>query len=182
MVVPVLLRRVAADLGVAVDLHVESSSGGKPVVFRTLRRAAREASRGGSGPGGLVVAVVDANCQGYREARRQVEEAAGILQDRLVCAIPDPHVERWLLLDSEAFARILGRGCRAPDQKCDKDRYFGLLIREIHAAGVVPVQAGLEYAEAILTAMNLTRAEGQDPSLRNFLRDLKSQLKRWSPR
>ena len=35
----------------------------------------------------------------------------------VVLAVPDPHVERWLLLDGAAFKAAVGHGCDAPDQK-----------------------------------------------------------------
>jgi hypothetical protein len=53
--------------------------------------------------------------------------------------VPDPHIERWLLLDSQAFKEVLHRGCSAPDQKCDRDRYKLLLDEAVRAAEVEPL-------------------------------------------
>ncbi len=59
-----------------------------------------------------------------------------------IYAIPDPHLERWLLLDSAAFKHVLGRGCSAPDQKCEKERYKQLLIQAILEAGLKTSREG----------------------------------------
>ena len=36
----------------------------------------------------------------------------------IVKAIPEPHIERWLLLDGAASRAAVGKGCQAPDLKC----------------------------------------------------------------
>ena len=47
---------------------------------------------------------------------------------RLEGQVPNPHVERWLLLDGAAFKAAVGHGCDAPDQKCDRGRYKERLL------------------------------------------------------
>ena len=70
----------------------------------------------------------DANCQGYLKRRQELEPAVEYCGCKVVYAIPDPHIERWLLLDSAAFKAVLGRGCDAPKQKCERKRYKRLLL------------------------------------------------------
>lgn len=93
-----------------------------------------------------------------------------------VKAVPDPHVERWLLLDGAAFRGVLGRGCDAPDQKCDRGRYKELLARAIYDAGVAPSLGGIELAEDIVAAMDLKRAVRADRSLERFIDELRPVL------
>lgn len=96
----------------------------------------------------------------------------------MVFAIPDPHIERWLLLDGAAFKAVFGAGCRAPDRKCSRDRYKRQLFESIRNAGnEVPV-GGMEYAEEIVRHMDIARAADADKSFHRFISDLRSAFKR----
>jgi hypothetical protein len=64
-------------------------------------------------------------------------------------AVPDPHIERWLLLDGAAFKAVFGEGCDAPDLKCSRDRYKSRLIEAIRGTGVTPNLGGLEFATTL---------------------------------
>ena len=90
-------------------------------------------------------------------------------------AIPDPHIERWLLVDSQAFKTALGHGCKAPNQKCEKDRYKQLLSTAVSDAGVAPLFGGIEHAEAIAEAIDLH--PGKDASLDQFIQDLRNAVR-----
>lgn len=96
---------------------------------------------------------------------------------RYALAIPDPHIERWLLLDSRGFKQVLGRGCAAPDRKCDRDRYKQLLDEAVRNTGVEPLLGGLEYAEDLLLTMDLDRAGRNDSSFGHLLDDLRRFLR-----
>lgn len=94
-------------------------------------------------------------------------------------AIPDPHVERWLLLDSTAFKKVLGKGCSAPGQKCDRGQYKRLLLDAIRQAGINPPLGGIEYAEDLVNAMNLEYLERSESSLGKLLKSLRQQFQAW---
>ncbi|WP_343424444.1 hypothetical protein [Candidatus Amarolinea dominans] len=98
---------------------------------------------------------------------------------RVICAVPDPHVERWLLVDSAAFKAVLGRGCAAPDQKCERARYKRLLIEAIRQAGITPNLGGIEFAADIVAAMDLGQASRLDPSLQRFLDEMNGVFREW---
>ena len=106
-------------------------------------------------------------------------KAVLFFKDITICAIPDPHIERWLLLDSSAFKTVLGKGCDAPNQKCSRDRYKQLLIEAMKNADVSPLLGGIEHAEDIVNAMDLVKMELADPSLGKFLKELKSKFNVW---
>ena len=97
----------------------------------------------------------------------------------MVLAIPDPHIERWLLLDGAAFKTVFGIGCDAPDQKCDRGRYKQRLIEAVHAAGTTPLLGGIEYAEDIVMAMDIDRASRLDRSFKRFVEDLRDAFQGW---
>ena len=99
----------------------------------------------------------------------------------MILAIPDPHIERWLLLDGAAFKAVFGRGCDAPDQKCDRGRYKQRLIEAIFAAGVTPSLGGLEFAEDIVQCMDIERAAQADDSFRRFVGSLRITFRGWRP-
>ena len=63
--------------------------------------------------------------------------------------------------------------------KCAKDEYKRLLLTEIHDSGIEPILGGEEYAEEIVNAMNLGKAEIREPSLGLFLKSLKAQFNQW---
>ncbi len=99
----------------------------------------------------------------------------------MILAIPDPHIERWLLLDGVAFKAVFGNGCDAPDQKCDRDRYKQRLIEAIHATGTIPRLGGIEYAEDIVQQMDINRAARGDRSFGRFVAGLRNTFQGWQP-
>jgi hypothetical protein len=129
----------------------------------------------------LLVVATDANCQGFSDRKREIEKAAYRLletnPEKLLMAIPDPHIERWMLVDSRAFKAVLGRGCEAPDQKCQRERYKQMLLAAMRAAGIVPPLGGMEYAREIVQHLDLERAGRLDPSLGSTVAGLRRGLK-----
>ena len=171
-----LVVRLAAEAEVNLTLRVRSAHGGSGAVLNHLRNyvANWKAGREGS-PAGLLVAV-DANCHGYTKRRDHLDSKAGALKHLVIHAIPDPHIERWLLLDGEAFSQVVGRGCLAPDEKCEKQRYKRLLAKAVLDAGVQPLLGGVEYAEELAEKMNVQRACDHDISFNRFVQELRMWL------
>ncbi len=95
----------------------------------------------------------------------------------MVLAIPDPHIERWLLLDGAAFKTVFGTGCNAPDLKCGRNHYKRQLIDAIQTAGFTPLLGGIEYAQEIVQNMDLDRIACLDKSFDRFVSDLRSAFK-----
>ena len=84
-------------------------------------------------------------------------------------------------MNSAAFKTVLGVGCQAPDQKCERDRYKRALREAVRQTGIFPALGGIEYAEDIINAMDLERAGLTEPSLGHFLTDLRPLLRSWRP-
>jgi len=57
----------------------------------------------------LLVVAIDSNCRVFNACRSEVEDAVKDAPIPRILAIPDPHIERWLLLDSAAFKSALGK-------------------------------------------------------------------------
>jgi hypothetical protein len=175
-VIGALIDRIAADCGISVELGWRNARRGHGQVVRELKEYLRDLERQGNLPD-LVVVGTDANCKGLAERSRQIPTEECPVPT--VLAIPDPHIERWLLLDGAAFKKVLGHGCGAPDQKCARDRYKGALIRAVLDAGVTPALGGIEFAEEIVRAIDLDRAARADTSLRRFLDDLHNAFREY---
>lgn len=176
-----LLQRLAAEYGVTVHLDWRNARRGHGAVVTELRQFLRDLQWGRDALPDLVVVATDANCKGLVERMRQITEVTGKVDVPAVCAVPDPHIERWLLVDSAAFKTVFGRGCNAPDQKCERMRYKKMLIDAIRASGVTPSLGGIEFADDIVAAMDLTRAAAADASLSRLIEDLRAVFKVWQP-
>ena len=179
-VITALFERVAGEQKTDVIVINRSVRGGHGKVISEFQAFLKEITRGRETLPDLLVVVTDANCKGYVERRREIVEAGDVFKGFMICAIPDPHIERWLLLDSSAFKTVFGKGCNAPDQKCERDRYKRLLSEAIQTTGIVPLLGGMEYAEDIVKAMDLEQMEQANASLGRFLKDLRDAFKQWS--
>lgn len=173
-VIGALIDRIAQELGQGVTVDWRNARHGHAKVVSECGQYLRDLARQGSAPDFVLVAT-DANCKGLVERIRQLPVDESPVP--VVLAIPDPHIERWLLLDGAAFRTALGHGCQAPDYKCARDRYKQALIQAVVAAGVTPHLGGIEFADDIVRAMDLTRAGHADASLGRFLDNLRSALR-----
>ena len=178
-VLKVLIERVAAEFGQAIDPIWRNTREGHGAVVRELKQFLRDLQRGTGSFPDLIVVATDGNCKGFAQRRKEITDLTDRTSARVVCAIPDPHIERWLMIDSAAFKSVFGQGCSAPDQKCDRDRYKYLLAQAIRGSGFVPNIGGIEFAEDIAAAIDLPRAAALDPSLGRFLDDLRNVFKQW---
>lgn len=174
-----IVRRVARESGLSVEITPRSVRGGHGKVIDEFREFLRELDRPQRVLADLLVVATDANCRGLQERTREIYDGNEKYRPFIIPAIPDPHIERWLLLDSAAFKKVLGRGCAAPDYKCERDRYKRSLIEAVRAAGVTPLLGGVEYAEDIAEAMDLMQG---DKSFSTFLSELRAKLIEWAGR
>ena len=176
-VVGTLVELIARELDLDVELHWISAVGGHGRVLTELRFYLRELEiTAGPYPAAIVIAT-DANCRGLNERSREFQELTSTIP--LVLAIPDPHIERWLLLDGAAFRDIFGRGCEFPAYKCERDEYKRLLVHYIQESGTVPAIGGIEFAVDLIEAMDINRAAQADPSFGRFVSDLRSVFRQF---
>lgn len=182
-IISALTQRLAAENGIHARLEWRSAVRGHGMVVRRLRAYLQEMSRHTVASPDLIIVATDANCHGLNHRIREINAATATATAPslpIITAIPDPHIERWLLLDGAAFRQALGRGCQAPQQKCNRDIYKQHLIDAILAAGITPTQGGIEYAPDIVQEMDLDRAKRADHSLQLFLDNLANQFRQWS--
>lgn len=173
-VVSALIRRVCAEYGLRDEIIPYNSTGGFGSALESLKRYVSDLRRERERLFDCIVVAIDANCSGYNEKQKEIREIVADLRGFTVMAIPDPHVERWLLLDGSAFRQAVGVGCQAPDEKCQKNRYKSILRNSFEDAEIFPVFHGIEWAEDIVANMDLRPGRNMDRSLGNFLDDLRS--------
>ncbi len=176
-VIGALVQRIAEECNVAIQLDWRSAVGGHGKVIAELGNYLRDLKRQGGPFPDLVVVATDANCRGLNERTREIGGQDGPAP--MILAVPDPHIERWLLLDGAAFKAVFGKGCDAPDQKCDRRRYKEQLIQAIHSTGTIPGLGGIEYAEDIVQQMDIERTAQRDRSFRRFVTALRSSFQGW---
>jgi hypothetical protein len=174
-----MIGRIAAKYGVEAKVRPVSVRGGFPRVAAELEEYVRALLTYRESLPDLVVVATDANCQGFRARRESLQETVRLIEDRVIYAVPDPYVERWLLRDPAAFKAVLGIACKVPDQKCDHERYKSLLIQAVRAAGAAPLFGGMEYAEDMVHHMNLSPTT-KDDDFCAFLQDLHARFRGWA--
>ena len=176
-VIETLVRRIAGEYGVRVQLDWRNATGGYGRVISEFDGFLRDLKRQGAPWPDLLIVATDANCKGLNERAGEIGGRDDVVP--VILALPDPHIERWLLLDGAAFKAVFGRGCDAPDLKCDRNHYKQRLIEAIHATGVRPSLGGIEYAEDIMREMDFDRAARVDRSFGRFVADLRRFFQGW---
>jgi len=177
--IPPLFLRLAAEAGVSqsqFDLRILCSRGGGSL--EAFSNFLQQAARFPHLAADLLVVGSDANCKGFVERRNQIQKAPGqSVYPAILTAIPDPHIERWFLLDLPALseaAKIKLSGA-PPAYKCDKSRYKTLLRDVFRNSGVTPLLGGTEYGPRLAQIMDLYAAAKQDPGFGDFI----SECRRW---
>lgn len=178
-VLKALVPRIASERDLTIRLLWRNARRGHGAVVNELKQLLRDLQRGRGPLPDLVIAATDGNCKGFAARRSEIVSLTDRVSLRTVCAIPDPHIERWLMLDSAAFRDALGVGCDAPDQKCERDRYKQLLRSSIRKAGITPSLGGIEFAEDIITRMDIDRSAAVDASFGHFVSDLRAIFREW---
>lgn len=159
-----------------------SARHGKGRALAELEKYLKQIERGQTDTPDAIVAAIDANCKGYQEKRNEIDLKIpkSLSSLPILHAIPSPHIERWLLLDSQAFKLVFGKGCNAPDQKCEKDRYKSILRDAITSVGATTLLGGIEYAEEIIGHMEIAKMKIQDDSLKKFIEEIENLLLSWN--
>lgn len=178
-----LVKRVSGEAGLSPETleHViYNASGGEGQTMTELRSFLRDVQRGRIPPTPVLVVTVDGNCRGYTEKRNEVEQLAVQYEyaGTLVCAIPDPHIERWYIADPGGLQQAIGARVRPvlPAYKCERGRYKRAILDVFADIGVRPLLGGAEYGSDIVRVMDLYVAQQADPALKHFVDHLKAAL------
>lgn len=127
----------------------------------------------------LFVWASDANCKGFVEKRNEIKRRLQGYPGKYALALPNPHIEHWLILDPQAFQKGVGlsHAVQAPKFKCDKGYYKKTLNELLRSSGVIPqFPAGIEYAPEIIKHLDLHTAR-KDTSFDEFYTSVVACLK-----
>ena len=174
-----LVQRVANAYNTEINIKVSSVRGGHEKVITELGEYQQDLQHNAEDLPDLIIVGTDSNSKGFLQREKEINQAISSLADRVISMIPKPYIERWLLLDSEAFKTIFGGGCSIPNRRFDRNGYKRLLLQAIHDAGVIPLLGGVEYMVDFVNAMNLQHMEQRDRSFRRFLRALQQRFEIW---
>ena len=174
-----LVQRVANAYNIEIDIKVSSVRDGHEKIITELKQYQQDLLYSAEELPDLIIVGTDSNGKGFLQREKEINQAIPNLVDRVISMIPKPHIERWLLLDSEAFKKVFGEDCSVPNRKCDRNRYKRLLLQAIRDAGVIPLLAGIEYTRDLVNTMNLQHMEQSDRSFRRFFRALQHQFGAW---
>ena len=174
-----LIQRLANEYNVEINIKTSIVRGGRGTVITELKQYLRDLQHNKEDLPDLVIVGTDSNCKGLSEREKEIDQVTSDLTGIVISMIPEPHIERWFLLDSEAFKTVFGRGCPAPDQKCERGRYKNMLLNAIYQATMTPPIDGIERVEELVNEMDLQRMEQSDRSIRRFLTALQRQFRIW---
>lgn len=164
-----------------VQVQILTSRQGKGKVISELKIYFQQLAKNMIVVPDAIVVATDANCMGYNQKRKEIEKLIPETLESLpiAFAIPDPHIERWLMIDSHAFKEVFGKGCNLPDHKCERNRYKTLLKEQIRQTGTTPLLGGTEYAENLICFMDFTsnNLKNLDESFARFIDELKNLFK-----
>lgn len=173
-----LVRRIAAECGVAIELRVRSARGGYAPAIRELKTYQRLLlNRGTQQFPDLLVVAMDSNCKGIADAQKRIRnELDSKLRNITIEACPDPHIERWFLADLESFHHVVGITPSVPQDKCVRDYYKGILAKAVIDAGHPPTLGGIEFATELIQQMDFYRAGKADSSFKTFISAAKGAI------
>ena len=174
-----LVNRLASQYHIAVSIRFLSARGGHGKVISQLKNYLGHLHNGQEDLPDLLIVATDGNCKGFLGRKQEIDAVTKSFHGCVICAIPDPHIERWLLLDAAAFKKVLGKGCSAPAQKCERDLYKRLLLEAVRQTGVHPPLGGIEYTEDLVNVMDLENLERTGDSLSKLLKELRQVFQEW---
>lgn len=174
-----LAERLANTYHVKINLIRYSVRGGQGKVINALKKYQQDLHRNQENLPDLIIVGTDSNCKGFLEQEREIHQAISDYTNLVISATPEPHIERWLLLDSQAFKTVFGRGCPTPDQKCEQDRYKKLLLNAIIEAGMMPPLDGTYRVADLANEMDLQRMLQSDKYLQRFLNSMQRRFRIW---
>lgn len=174
------MNRTASEHKIETNLIWGNALRGHGAVVREFKIYLRDLRQDRANLADLVIVATDANCKGHNERLRELRDSIREVSIPIIYAVPDPHIERWLLLDSAAFKSVFGSGCPPPDFKCERARYKKMLMEAIMATGVVPSLGGIEFAKDLVTAMDLERIARIDNSFAKLYNELNTVFQQWS--
>jgi len=177
-----LIEKISSDIDVAVAVRAYSATGGLSRMHHEFGDFLKDIDRGAVGLPDLILVLLDANCVGYTERKKLIDSVVKskfpALANLVMVGIPDPHIERWMLVDPVAFRKVFGVGCTLPAIKCEKGHYKKLLRSEIAASGITAPLGGQEFASDLVAELSMGSI-AKENSLRLLVNGLRQCFNQW---
>lgn len=175
------IKRLAGQIGIGVTIRILSARGGhgKAISEYTLYQKFVEKGFFKIDAPDIIVVAIDCNCKGYTNMERDISTSVNDrFRERTVFSLPDPHIERWYLADTNAIRKVVGTTVQLPRKKCARDFYKKLLADTVIKAGHPPSLGGIEFAEEIVKEMDFYTAGKSENSIKLFSKNMRAALKR----
>ena len=171
-----IIQRLADEHNLTYKLNTSTVRGGRGKVLSELRQYIQDLQDNLMESPDLIIVATDSNCKGIVEREKEINQYTSTYSNIVISMIPEPHIERWLLLDSEAFKKVYGKGCAIPDNKCERGRYKHQLLNAIYNATMTSPIDGTERIDELIIAMDLQRLIQSDRSIRRFITQLQQRF------
>lgn len=174
-----IIQRIAREVSVLEpELHVLSARGGHGRAITELKAWQRQVASGRPGAGDLLVVLIDANSEGWKNQQRAIKR---VIHDQLfpqvIIACPDPHIEAWCAADARAFQDLFSCPVPEPPPGTGRNLYKQWLRSALEAAGEMVLSDPMEIAIDLVPAMDLFRAGKSSPSLGHLVEALQTALR-----
>lgn len=180
-IIPPLIQRLILEENKTADDFehklLSSRGGGSITAFEAFIKDAKKSSLLAAD---LLVVASDGNCKGFAARRNELLAIApNQAYPKVITAVPDPHVERWFLLDGAALrtAAGLGQQPQLPPYKCDRGFYKNLLRSAFQQSQTFPLLGGIEFGPEVAQNMNLYAAGKNDHGFKDFIDETRAWLK-----
>ena len=94
-----ILQRFSSKHNIAVKLKSISARGGRGKVISELKQYLNDLQRNKETLPDLIIVATDSNCKGIRERENEINRNITDIEEFVISMIPEPHIERWLLID-----------------------------------------------------------------------------------
>ncbi|MFM7547345.1 MAG: DUF4276 family protein [Cyanobacteriota bacterium] len=165
-------------------IHVRSARGGHGRAITELKAWLRQVATSRGNPADLLVVLIDANSEGWRNQRRAIEkeiDANASVYPAVIVACPDPHIEAWCAADPEAFQQLFSCSVSQPPGQPGRHVYKRWLSEALEAAGELVLSDPMDIAIDLVPRMDLYRSGKTCPSLAHLITQLRRELRRHSP-
>lgn len=181
-----LVARVAQETGLSNDdlmEDVRNATGGSPRAFRELERFLADVQSKSINPYQILIVAIDSNCDKYIEVRKRI---TGIINGAnynspVVLAIPNPYIERWYVMDPQAFKSATGATvvAKLPRKHRQRVSYKKIIRDALLTAGIRSTLGGAEYGEKVARQIDLYKAGKADNSFGRFVHSLKTEMSKF---
>ena len=182
-----LVKRIASEESIAAaKLHhdIRSARGGAKVITE-FRNFIKNIKGVAASDIDFLVVAIDGNCKGHNDRIKQLDNYVKEnhpFRGKVVYAVPDPHIERWYLMDQRALKVGIGleKAPSSPSYECKRGRshYKQILRQALKDSNISSLLGGVEYAERIVDNIeNFESLSRQNAGFQAFLGNLRNMLR-----